>query len=274
MYPDEAVPGFISRTVAAKLPLENMDIAKGAGGTQHPASSWANLVHSYTSCSLTNPGDKLVALSGVAKLLQEVSGDEYLAGLWRKHLPSQLLWKRTSDQTSPLLPAQEYRAPSWSWASVDGRLSCSSWQCQCILIDILEASVEPAGVDKGGLIRSTGPLTTIELEDIKDEEIRGRYRFRVEHHAWDNYALCYPSSQVHPQRMHCLAVNKRALEKGGFAYDCLLLIPTGSRQGQFYRWGVIIIHDENEWYFNNVATHEWLEYEMSHGKGIYTISIV
>jgi hypothetical protein len=89
--------------------------------------------------------------------------DEYLAGLWRKHLPSQLLWKIPSDhQTGPLVLAKTYRAPSWSWASVDGRLSCSSWQRQCILIDILEASVEPAGLDrtgavKSGLIRLSGP---------------------------------------------------------------------------------------------------------------------
>ena len=45
--------------------------------------------------------------------------DEYVAGLWRKSLPTALLWG--SDWPCSPNPCA-YRAPSWSWAAYDGRV--------------------------------------------------------------------------------------------------------------------------------------------------------
>lgn len=280
LYPGR-IPKFIGR-IPKKLPLERMIFEKGEDGNDYPVFSWSNLVHSYTSCNLTNPGDKLIALSGIAKLLQESTQDEYLAGLWKKHLPSQLLWESESDQAGPLIPAKTYRAPSWSWACVDGRISCPSWKRQCLFINILEASAEPAGFDrtgavKSGLVRLTGPLTTIELEEMKQYNAQSQYRFRfrTSSNEWhDSAVICKPSSLVNPNELHCLAVNKRTAE-GYRDYDCLLLMPTKSTQGQFYRWGLLGLGSEDEIHdFHSSETHEWLQYEKSHGQGIYTISIV
>ena len=47
----------------------------------------------YTLSDLTEPGDKLVALSGLAKAVQQIVEDEYPAGLWMNILSSQLLWE-------------------------------------------------------------------------------------------------------------------------------------------------------------------------------------
>lgn len=53
---------------------------------------WSNIVLEYTRCDLTVKSDKLVALSGIANMMRKKMGDdEYLAGLWRKWLPYQLL---------------------------------------------------------------------------------------------------------------------------------------------------------------------------------------
>jgi len=60
--------------------------------------------------------DRLPALAGLAKALAERTGDEYLAGIWKKGLIEGLLWYGEDD----LLLTPTYRAPSWSWASVDG----------------------------------------------------------------------------------------------------------------------------------------------------------
>lgn len=38
--------------------------------------------------------DKLPALSGVARLLANATGDEYVAGLWKSTMPFDLLWRR------------------------------------------------------------------------------------------------------------------------------------------------------------------------------------
>jgi hypothetical protein len=47
-------------------------------------------VAGYSKCQMSLSKDKLIALSGVAQNLQRASGDEYLAGMWRKDLEWQL----------------------------------------------------------------------------------------------------------------------------------------------------------------------------------------
>ncbi|KAK4120559.1 HET-domain-containing protein, partial [Parathielavia appendiculata] len=81
---------------------------------------WFRVVERYSACELTQPWDKLVAISGIAKHVQQGSGGvRYLAGLWSDRAAKGLLWLRRG----PVLkrdPAWAGRAPSWSWASVDG----------------------------------------------------------------------------------------------------------------------------------------------------------
>ncbi|KAK7699622.1 hypothetical protein SLS64_011576 [Diaporthe eres] len=99
---------------------------------------WARVVETYSRMNLTVPKDKIIALSGIAQLMStNVIGSKeapalYVAGLWYKYLESQLLWRveptfirhsRTFHQ--PGRRPQEYRAPSFSWASVDAQHSVS-----------------------------------------------------------------------------------------------------------------------------------------------------
>ncbi|KAM0252553.1 hypothetical protein ACHAQJ_007685 [Trichoderma viride] len=78
--------------------------------------AWLATIFMYTLRNISVPSDKLPALAAVAEQFSIVSNDQYLAGLWRRTILSDLLW--TSNRSSPR-PA-EYCAPSWSWASVDG----------------------------------------------------------------------------------------------------------------------------------------------------------
>ncbi|KAL5349783.1 hypothetical protein ACLOAV_004816 [Pseudogymnoascus australis] len=90
--------------------------------------SWAACLRLYTSRELTRPNDKLQAISGLAEQFSlffaartsiEQGERYYLSGLWSHQMPHALCWKR--DLETALLPRpKEYRAPSWSWASVDG----------------------------------------------------------------------------------------------------------------------------------------------------------
>jgi hypothetical protein len=83
---------------------------------------WFSLVHDYSKRNLTYSSDKLVALSGLANAIKEIVGKAYAAGLWEDNLNFDLLWK-TVGQSYP--KPTSYRAPSWSWASVDG-IICSA----------------------------------------------------------------------------------------------------------------------------------------------------
>jgi len=56
---------------------------------------WDNIVAAYTQPRLTQDIDKLVAISGIAQVFQTKTADDYLAGLWKRSLPYQLLWRAT-----------------------------------------------------------------------------------------------------------------------------------------------------------------------------------
>jgi hypothetical protein len=81
---------------------------------------WKEIINVYSSCALTKEEDKLIAISGIATEMQKIlRNDKYLAGLWKSQLLSDLCWTVISDSTRP----KTYRAPSWSWASLDGEVS-------------------------------------------------------------------------------------------------------------------------------------------------------
>ncbi|KAK3400635.1 heterokaryon incompatibility protein-domain-containing protein [Sordaria brevicollis] len=86
--------------------------------------SWNDIVEDYSSRSVSKEGDKLVALSGLARATQEFYPDAtYVGGMWSALLPSSLVWKNTPYAPQPERDLSqpvgcEYIAPSWSWASV------------------------------------------------------------------------------------------------------------------------------------------------------------
>lgn len=103
--------------------------------------------------------DKLVAISGLAQLTKTQLHVQYVSGLWARILPSQLLWrvenhahatnhrflasfqielyKEAVFRGRPKLASRpdEYRASSWSWASLEGptvtaRTETGGYLCQ------------------------------------------------------------------------------------------------------------------------------------------------
>ncbi len=85
---------------------------------------WQSLVRNYARRRLTLPKDKLPAVSGIARWLSDrlINDEKYLAGLWLSQLPRCLLWY--NDLVYPAREDQAskptaYRAPSWTWASLD-----------------------------------------------------------------------------------------------------------------------------------------------------------
>ncbi|KAF5565645.1 heterokaryon incompatibility protein [Fusarium napiforme] len=80
---------------------------------------WMEFVEKFSYCHLTMDRDKLPAIAGVAAVF-ESPNDQYLAGLWRGGLASQLIWRRSEKRWTNYEPPLNYRAPSWSWASVNG----------------------------------------------------------------------------------------------------------------------------------------------------------
>lgn len=88
--------------------------------------TWESIVQIYSSRQVTLHADKLVALSAVARTYSENSQEcgTYLAGIWEGSLPGSLMWQSVTEDIPPR--PLEYRAPSWSWASVDGAVRYES----------------------------------------------------------------------------------------------------------------------------------------------------
>ena len=84
---------------------------------------WYRTVEAYTKGDLTRASDKLPALSGLANVFSGRTGDRYLAGLWESDLKVGLLWCAARSDAPRLRRPLNYRAPSWSWAALDGHIN-------------------------------------------------------------------------------------------------------------------------------------------------------
>lgn len=78
---------------------------------------WRDLVKMYSRCAFTKIEDRLVAFSGIAKVFQDITSDDYHAGLWRSRFVEGLDWR--VFEPAPAI-SSIYVAPSWSWASING----------------------------------------------------------------------------------------------------------------------------------------------------------
>ncbi|CAO2652291.1 Nn.00g005740.m01.CDS01 [Neocucurbitaria sp. VM-36] len=122
-------------------------------------SMWSWIVERYTSSDLTYAADKLVAISGLARDIQIQTRDQYVAGIWRKDLEFQLCWYNSIGQQCKRVAP--YRAPTWSWASLDCLIDCSIAErlkytrANTVLwIEVLDVQLQFAGADALGQLSS------------------------------------------------------------------------------------------------------------------------
>lgn len=95
---------------------------------------WYGSLNQFTTRKLSNPYDVFAAIASVAKLAQNILGSRYLAGLWEEDIVRGLVWKPrchvhlsklfkspvTRPQPTFFAPPPVVRAPTWSWASIEG----------------------------------------------------------------------------------------------------------------------------------------------------------
>jgi hypothetical protein len=209
--------------------------------------NWENILQYYTAANLTYGSDKLVALSGIAKTFQQITKDQYLAGMWRSGLESTLCWRVGVDTVELDRPSEE-RAPTWSWASVDGKIDLPSPSFHVELhAKVVNVSVEPKGEDCFGQVR--GGLLELECEVIlwgmigrnKDTQVPGEHPVAIGKSIvglkfyWDSRQ--YVSTGLH---FFFIPVESVPGSRGLLATRIhgIVVQPTGDRQGQYRRVGV------------------------------------
>jgi hypothetical protein len=130
---------------------------------------WLSLVEDYSKRSLTMPQDKLTAVAGVARVLADITGDTYYAGVWRTHLYEDLFWRVYAEEEEiemhgvahrprkgrilgSISRPNTWRAPSWSWASLDAPIRFLPLAYKNLVAKVINCHTEPAGQDKFGAV--------------------------------------------------------------------------------------------------------------------------
>jgi len=95
-------------------------------------SWWANAVRYFSTWGLTKFGDKLPALLSLSTELGNLTGNEYHVGHWQALggdllFISSLLWHKANNNHLQKPPS--FRAPSSSWAALDGPLGFADMLC-------------------------------------------------------------------------------------------------------------------------------------------------
>lgn len=173
-FPQGLPPYFDAQDLHFKKFAQISRRPDGDGSTRDPVFSvehyvmWRKVVKAYSSSLLTYPDDKVVALSGVARLMQRIFLHQYVAGMWRPDLESQLLWQvAETHQVDGSPPTRDfaYRAPTWSWLSVDGVIECPyGGHAFQNLITIVDVSLEYKDLAIcGGALTLEGRLRAVQL---------------------------------------------------------------------------------------------------------------
>jgi hypothetical protein len=151
-------------------------------------SKWHQLIQAYAETTLTYQSDKLAAVEGLCQYILPLRKGKCLAGLWEDSLARDLLWKAgdillvqgpvRTEQKSPeprktLWSAKRWLFPTWSWASVTGRLL---WELDGMTNGVTPdtfhvcKSDEPLDTEPGYELKLEGVLVPAKLSTL--EELR------------------------------------------------------------------------------------------------------
>ncbi|KAF5591863.1 hypothetical protein FPCIR_5931 [Fusarium pseudocircinatum] len=162
---------------SASLSYLRQKLMRASKLEEEPSEFWNDFINRYTKARLTFSSDMLVALQGIVERITEARRGsdkstpelKYVAGLWRDDSFQQSLLWRPKAGSSPTRP-DYYRAPSWSWASLDGEVDFFEQYIPWIwngkkteLARIVDVCVEP---QTGYSLSTTGRIKSglIEME--------------------------------------------------------------------------------------------------------------
>jgi hypothetical protein len=138
-----------------------------SGPSCEPFRLWYRLLQDYSQRQFTKENDRLIAISGLARIISKTITDHgYVAGLWKSDLIRGLLWYAEDTMLVPSKPAYD-TLPSWSWASVGNQVikhvmsSDDSYTAVSRIEDVQVKLVDPQnhfGSATCGRITITGPF--------------------------------------------------------------------------------------------------------------------
>ncbi|KAJ5125436.1 hypothetical protein N7526_007613 [Penicillium atrosanguineum] len=131
---------YVQRTLQ-QLPVET-EIGRDEASKESVArlKTWTQNVNALSWGKFEDPSDKLPVIGRIALVMNDGTLGDYLAGIWSNHVVSGLSWGR---MFSLLTPTPEYRAPTWSWASVDGPVTIDNVQADDTPVSLWAQTYQP-----------------------------------------------------------------------------------------------------------------------------------
>ncbi|KAH7112428.1 heterokaryon incompatibility protein-domain-containing protein [Dactylonectria macrodidyma] len=188
---------------------------------------WETICETFTERALTLSSDRVLAISGIAQIFARLSGDQYIAGLWKSCFHSGLLWKIQHSHLSPKNIPQPttYQGPSWSWLSVNGPVNfgqvCRPSEC---VAEILSCETEPANETAPyGLIREGSGRLVLAARTAPGIRTKvplrspGKFKDEVMILGFGESVVCYATAE-----MHC-DVKEAKIDEEEEAAGCLVV---------------------------------------------------
>lgn len=229
----EIFPESIPPSLAYRLFLKKQPIRR---------SMWKWIVETYSRCQLSHSQDKLVAIAGLAHNIQEQTGDQYVAGMWRENLESWLCWSAVWRDTKRIDP---YVAPSWSWASLDGPVSYTPKKAKLsheLWIKVENVHIDFSGPDPLGQISSANllvncscifPVTFLHARPLSIGSGIVMWGIPIE-----GFVGCDLEEYLDLKNVHMMPI--LGSSRSG-RIEGLVLVLTGSKKGQYRRIGNVVI---------------------------------
>ena len=149
---------------------------------------WQATIEDFTWLQLSHEEDRLPAISGLAQQYQRHLKSAYLASLWADNMVPDLLWSARWEDGSGLeryctKKSKKWRAPSWSWASIEGpvvfprpyNIAASGVITEGLRYwaEIISAECTPSSLDPTGtvataslVIKGSGYLARLEHREV------------------------------------------------------------------------------------------------------------
>lgn len=184
--------------------------------TKASAKAWFILCQSFGRRNISFSADKLPAFSGMAAHFKHILQSDYVAGLWTKNLLRGLLWRMSR-------PGHRihYRAPSWSWASIEGgflgwhvwlyEASDETFPASVIDVWTKVPGLNPYGRVTAGKLTMCGKIAPLPSSLFDDES-------QTESVDWRRYLLYWDRDEVAGTGSVLFRLHDRA---------CLMLQPAG-----------------------------------------------
>jgi hypothetical protein len=206
--------------------------------THSHVSEWREAVETYSWRGLTFQKDRLPAIAALAKEMLELRpDDQYIAGLWRSSLLTDLVWHNAIYKPFNQMAKLQERiwlvtsdkactVPSWSWASVSGLVRWTSTDERLNLINgvqVLDLVYEVDGPSVSGVIQEakiTVRAPLISLSDIKNYvPLQDRWKEGSEHPTAIQDAIQNPNLPT----MNEIVWEFMTVDDCGFISDCSIL---------------------------------------------------